>query len=56
MAANTGVGLTAQEFYYWAQGAEDLEPVTRNIWTPNHLTTNYIQVARLCSDSRVEDP
>ena len=42
MAANTGIGLTAQEYYYYADGAPDLILARSNVWTPNYSAQGHI--------------
>ncbi len=34
--ATTGFGLTAQEYYYYGEGLDDLAPDPRRYWTPNY--------------------
>ena len=44
MAVNTGIGLTPQEFYYYAAGAEDLQADRRGFWTPNYSGAGFVQI------------
>ena len=35
MGANTGIGLSAQQYYYYGAGLEDLVTAEGVSWTPN---------------------
>ena len=45
MGGVTDIGLTAQEFYYYGAGLENLQADRRGFWTPNYSG------AGICSDS-----
>ena len=44
MGADTGIGLTASEFYNLGTGTDDLRPDPRGFWTPNYSGAGYVVI------------
>ena len=44
MGGVTDIGLTAQEFYYYGAGLEDLQADRRGFWTPNYSNQGFVQI------------